>query len=172
MLNSLANGTAQLRGSTTVRGAASVDFSLMASARSFMALTPQDRRLLLRALFLVAAVRAGLALLPFRTVQRLTACADRRARGVHSVARCAWAVRASSRYVPAATCLTQALAAQMLLAESGYDSRVEIGVSKDEQRRFRAHAWVVCGEEIVIGGAEADRYIPLAAWDTTIGRTN
>ncbi len=60
----------------------------------------------------------------------------------------------------------------MLLAESGHDSRVQIGVTKDEHRRFRAHAWVVCGEEIVIGGAEAYRYIPLAAWDTAIGRTN
>ena len=144
----------------------------MASLRGFAALSSQDRSLLLRALFWVAAVRTGLFLLPFRTVRRLTARVSRRAAPIHSVGRCTWAVRASSRYVPAATCLTQALAAQVLLAESGYDSRIEIGVTKDEHRRFRAHAWVVCGEEIVIGGAEAHHYVPLAAWDTTIGRTN
>jgi hypothetical protein len=74
--------------------------------------------------------------------------------------------------VPGATCLTQALAAQVLLAQSGYHSRIEIGVTKDDERHFRAHAWVVCGNEIVIGGAEVDRYVPLAAWETTMGRTN
>jgi hypothetical protein len=144
----------------------------MASLKAFANLSSQDRSLLLRALVLLAAVRTGLFRLPFRTVQRLTARARRRAASIHSAGRCVWAVRASSRYVPGATCLTQALAAQALLAESGHDSRIEIGVTKDEHRRFRAHAWVVCGEEIVIGGAEADRYVPLAAWDTTIGRTN
>jgi hypothetical protein len=152
--------------------AASVAFSLMGSLKSFMALHPQDRSLLLRALLLVAAVRACLFLLPFRTLQRLTANRNRRSRQIHPVARCAWAVRAASRYVPAATCLTQALAAQALLAEQGYDSRIEIGVTKDEHGRFRAHAWLVCGEEIVIGGAEAYRYVPLAAWHNTMGRTN
>ena len=128
--------------------------------------------MLFRALFLVLAVRIGLFLLPFRAIQHMTARVGRHASAVHSVFRCAWAVRASSRYVPAATCLTQALAVQVLLAESGYDSRIEIGVNKDERRRFQAHAWVVCRGEIVIGGAEADRYVPLAAWDKTIGRAS
>ena len=72
-----------------------------------------------------------------------------------------WAVRAVSRYVPGATCLTQALAAQALLTQSGRDSRIEFAVKKDEQRRFLAHAWVVCGEQIVIGRAEAEGYQPL-----------
>jgi hypothetical protein len=144
----------------------------MAGLKRFTALSSRDRTLLLRAFFLVAAVRAGLFLLPFRTVKRLSARTRLRARTVHPVERCAWAVRASSRYVPGATCLTQALAAQVLLAESGYHSRLEIGVRKDEHRRFRAHAWVVCREQIVIGGAEAFCYVPLAAWDTNIGRTH
>jgi hypothetical protein len=145
----------------------------MSSLKRFAALSPRNRSLLLRALFLVAAVRTGLFLLSFRTVKRMTAkTIVRRAAPMHSAACCAWAVRAASRYVPGATCLTQALAAQMLLAESGYDSRIEIGVAKDEQRRFRAHAWVLCGEEIVIGADEAYRYVPVAAWDATIERTN
>jgi hypothetical protein len=125
----------------------------------------------MRALLLVATVRIGLFLMPFRFIQRL-AGGSRRRMPIYPVGRCVWAVRATSRYVPRATCLTQAVAAQVLLAESGYDSRIEIGVTKDEHRQFRAHAWVVCGEEIVIGGAEVDHYVPLAAWDTTIRRIN
>ena len=36
-----------------------------------------------------------------------------------------------SRYLPGATCLTQALAAQALLTQSGFPSQVEIGVAKE-----------------------------------------
>ena len=145
---------------------------MMRRLNRFAALDAQDRNLLLRALLLVAAIRAGLCLLPFRLVQRLTARTSMDTAAIHPVGKYVWAVRAASRCVPGATCLTQALAAQMLLARSGYDSRIEIGVTKDDARRFRAHAWVVCGDQIVIGGAEVDRYVPLAAWETPIGRTN
>jgi hypothetical protein len=144
----------------------------MRRLKRFAALGSQDRVLLLRALFLVATLRAGLCLLPFRVVQRLTGKACKGAAAIHSVGQHVWAVRAASRCVPGASCLTQALAAQVLLARSGYDSRIEIGVTKDEQRRFRAHAWVVCGDEIVIGGAQVDRYVPLAAWENIIERTH
>ena len=145
---------------------------MMRRLKRFATLASQDRILFLRALLLVSAIRAGLCLLPFRVVQRLTARACRDAAAIQPAGLYVWAVRAASRCVPGASCLTQALAAQVLLARSGYDSRIEIGVTKDEQRRFRAHAWVVCGNEIVIGGAEVDRYVPLAAWETIIGRSN
>jgi Transglutaminase-like superfamily len=136
----------------------------------FAALSSQERRLFFRALFLVGAVRAGLWLLPFRVVRRLIGGSSQHAGTIGSVAQCVWAVRASSRFVPGATCLTQALTAQALLARSGYESRLEIGVTKDEAGRFRAHAWVVFAGAIVIGGAEADRYVPLTAWNRTMGR--
>jgi hypothetical protein len=145
---------------------------MMRRLKRLAALGSQDRILLLRAFLLAGAIRAGLCLLPFRVVQRLTGNVRRRATAIQPAGRYVWAVRAASRCVPGATCLTQALAAQVLLAQSGYNSRVEIGVSKDEQRRFHAHAWVVCGNKIVIGGAEVDHYVPLAAWETTIGRTH
>jgi hypothetical protein len=76
-----------------------------------------------------------------------------------------------SRRVPGASCLTQALAAQVLLAQSGYDSRVEIGVERNQHGRFQAHAWLVCGDEVVLGGAEAERYVPLASWKSSPERT-
>jgi hypothetical protein len=144
----------------------------MRRLKRFMSLCREDRLLLLRAFFLVGAIRAGLCLLPFRIVRRLTGNASQSAAPMLPLGRCIWAVRAVSRCVPGATCLTQALAAQVLLARYGYDSRIEIGVAKDEQRRFRAHAWVMCGDEIVIGEVDLEHYVPLAAWDTTIERTD
>src|SRR3970282_172740 len=107
----------------------------MRRLKRFVALCPKDRILLLRTLFLVGAIRAGLCLLPFRIVRRLAGNVNKRAAPIFPVERYVGAVRAVSRCVPGATCLTQALAAQALLAQSGYNSRIEIGVNKDEHRR-------------------------------------
>jgi hypothetical protein len=69
-----------------------------------------------------------------------------------------------SHYLPGATCLTQALAAQALLTHSGFPSLVEIGVSKDELQRFHAHAWVVCQGQVVLGERKLERYNSLMVW--------
>ena len=71
------------------------------------------------------------------------------------------AVRTAARYVPGATCLTQALALQAMLTRHGYASSLHIGVEKGPDRAFGAHAWVRCGDEIMIGGDDSDRYAPL-----------
>jgi hypothetical protein len=94
-----------------------------------------DRQLLVEAALLLGALRVGLWLLPFRLVRRLAGRAggehagpsdDRRA----APERIAWAVGAASRYVPAATCLAQALAAQALLGRHGYPAVLRIGVAR------------------------------------------
>ena len=131
--------------------------------KRYMGLSVAEKILLFRALFLVSAIRLGLCLLPFRVLQRFTQKENRSSNAAYSVSQYVWAVRAVSRYVPGATCLTQALAAQALLTQSGRDSHIEFAVKKDERRRFLAHAWLVCGEHIVIGRAEAEGYQPLEA---------
>ena len=59
--------------------------------KKLAALVPRIEAYLLRALFLVAAVRTGLFLLPFRTVKRMTARAAAVPLPMHSAASCAWA---------------------------------------------------------------------------------
>lgn len=55
--------------------------------------------------------------------------------------------------VPGASCLTQALALQWLMARSGYACELLVGVRRDETGRFAAHAWVACNGRIVLGAA-------------------
>lgn len=128
-------------------------------------LAPADRRLLLEAIPLVLAIRLGLWLLPFRTLRRLLEKAVSEDRGPDGedriVERVAWAVKAASRRVPAATCLTQALAAQVLLRRRGLSPRLHIGVAKDENARLLAHAWVESEGRIVVGGRGHKRYTSL-----------
>jgi hypothetical protein len=38
---------------------------------------------------------------------------------------------------------------------------MHIGVEKEQGRPLGAHAWVQCGDRILIGGDESERYAPL-----------
>lgn len=123
--------------------------------RRWQSLPALDRRLLLEAVALVLGVRLGLWLLPFPSLRRLLARAGNRraaARDVMpSARRIALAVGVASRYVPAATCLTQALAAQALLERHGHAAECRIGVAKAGAAGLQAHAWVTSGGQVLIG---------------------
>jgi hypothetical protein len=75
------------------------------------------------------------------------------------VDRIAWAVSLAGRYVPRATCLTQALAMQILLKREGIAVQLHLGVAKDEQGRVTAHAWLEQDGRVLIGGGSLESYI-------------
>jgi hypothetical protein len=71
------------------------------------------------------------------------------------------AIRRASRIVPGATCLVQALGGWWMFKARRIPAQVRIGVDKNEQG-FSAHAWLVIGETVVLGGADsAARYVVL-----------
>jgi hypothetical protein len=75
-----------------------------------------------------------------------------------AVARLGWAVRAASRRIPRASCLTQALSAQLLLARRGLSSELKIGVTRDPVKGFAAHAWVLVEGRVLVGGRDTARF--------------
>jgi hypothetical protein len=134
----------------------------------FLAISASDKLLLLRCVSVVAVVRLGLSLLSYRTLVRwLPKSRDTAPKGYDELRRVGWGVRNASRIIPGASCLTQALAAQFLLARSGHQSRIRIGVAKDVDGRFLAHAWLISDGRLVIGGksAELRRYRSLVDLD-------
>jgi hypothetical protein len=145
----------------------------MRRLRHFFSLSAADRRLLVRTLFLVVAVRLGLTLLSYRTLRRLIPrLFPRVTSGTANVispscmGRYMWAVRSTARFVPAASCLTQAIAAQVLLAHHGEKTCLRIGVAKDEKGQFKAHAWIESQDRVVIGGTlSTEIYTPIAAFE-------
>ena len=137
----------------------------MRRLRRFARLPWSEKSLLLRALLVVSSTRLGLWLLPIGALRRI-ALSDREKRnGANSIAELVWAVKAVSRYVPTATCLTQALALQWLLVRSGHTSRIRLGARKGFKGKFQAHAWVECEGRVVMGGVAAKDYAPLTAWE-------
>jgi hypothetical protein len=129
--------------------------------KRWLNLAAGERALLLRALFAVSLARVSLWTVSVNAARRIVASGVGSG-GATSVERLVWAVKVTSRYVPGATCLTQALALQALLTQAGHESRVEIGVAKTADQ-LEAHAWVICRNQIVIGGPETTRYSRLAA---------
>lgn len=112
----------------------------------------------------VAGARLAVALLPWRLVARL---ADRAASvRTGQTSQPAWRVAARtvrlSAYVPGASCLTQALAARVLLAWHGHASDVRFGVRRDGSVLV-AHAWLEHRGQVLVGGPDVAQYATLAA---------
>ena len=139
----------------------------MKMIRKFAGLPLTERRLLIRTAIVLGLMRVGLWFLPFR---RLTALLRRnrlrlRPADATSPDRIGWAIRVASRYVPRATCLAQALTALILLEGAGRPARFYIGVARNGEKPFQAHAWVKSQDDFIVGGHELQQYAPLLVWE-------
>lgn len=135
----------------------------------FRSLPAADRTLFVIALLAIASVRVGLWLTSFRRVRRSL---TRIARPTGSpdptpgeVDRIGWAVRSAARFVPGATCLPQALAAEAILRRRGHPADMRLGVKRGDDG-VEAHAWVESYGRVIVGDGDLDRFEPLEASDT------
>jgi hypothetical protein len=117
---------------------------------------------------LVAGVRLGLWVAPCPVVRRLAHRWGRRTshRSPHGQAppeALVRAVRRVGRLVPRASCLTQALAAEVLLGRAGHTPRLRIGLRREDSGALSAHAWVENGGDVVLGDREVECFTPLPA---------
>ena len=139
----------------------------------FLRLPLSRQGLFWRTLPLVWIIRLGLWVLPFAVMKRFAARIARRPNlpsvespTLEQLRELVWAVERASERVPQATCLTQALAIQILLARRGYHSQIHIGVAKNKEGLFQAHAWVECEGRILVGGRNGlSNWAPLTALD-------
>lgn len=134
--------------------------------RKLLRLTAAERRHLLVALLLLWAVRLALWMLPFRAVLRHIADSGLAPDGPgrtnpQLVERDVWVVKVASRYVPRATCLTQAVTLMLLLRRHGQPASLRIGVARDGSAPLSAHAWVESQGRVLIGDTGRQRYTPL-----------
>lgn len=111
----------------------------MKQLRKFFDLPSTDRKLFLEAGITIVAIKAALWVLPFRTLRRLRATDAVKMKKPISAntGRVAWAVSAASRYVPQASCLTQALTARSLLARRCCPASLSIGVARGSEGRLK-----------------------------------
>jgi acetylornithine deacetylase/succinyl-diaminopimelate desuccinylase-like protein len=136
----------------------------MAGLVRFLGLSGPDRRLVLRAAAWLAVVRLALWTRPFARVRELVAVAADTTSRAPAVApgRLAWAIEAAAQAVPGASCLTQALAAEIMLERSGEHPELKIGVATDREA-FEAHAWLELDGRPLVGARDLERYAELGA---------
>jgi hypothetical protein len=134
--------------------------------RKFLLLPSTDRTLLIGAALLLGAIRLGLCLLSFQTIRRILArlaSPINRSPKAGSVSpqQIARAVEVAAQYIPS-TCLSQALATQVLLERAGFSAYLRIGLAKKKGGQLEGHAWVESQGKIVIGALEdLPRFIAL-----------
>lgn len=131
----------------------------------FRRLSPAKRRLLLAALARVGLARLALWAGPLPRARALVGQLKGRARPEFSPEHLAWAVRVSSRCVPRATCLVQAVALGAMLAQNGEASQLVIGVALQENGTFGAHAWVEWQGRTLIGETASPQFQQLLVID-------
>jgi hypothetical protein len=142
----------------------------MSRVGKFLKLSLADKLLLLRCVFVVGGVRLGLTLFSYNALKRWLATATAAASASDPEARrIGWGIDTAARLIPGATCLTKAFAAQLLLARSGYQSQMRIGVARDAQGQFIAHAWLISNGRVVVGGASEDLQRYVALTDLSLG---
>ena len=121
-----------------------------------------DKWLLLRAAAWLAVARIRLVSTPFsRLSERLSADGDlaQEAPDEDVLRRIGVAVRVAAGHVPwRSDCFPQTIAARMLLKRFGYASTIHIGVEHVDKDDLAGHAWLTCGETVVIGGKDLHRY--------------
>lgn len=75
---------------------------------------------------------------------------------MHDLREVAWSVTRTSRLVPGATCLTQALAGDWLLARRGRDAEIRLSLPAGTDDGFRPHAWLLGNDTIILGGTREE----------------
>jgi hypothetical protein len=139
-----------------------------------LALSPIQRSMLRHAFPVVLGVRIALWLVPVRRIlgyaaARAASAGRTSPRADLPLATTAWSVRVVSRRIPGASCLTQAIAGQILLARQGISSVLHLGVARSPEEGMRAHAWLDCQGQTVLGGQVAGEYARFPGLDTVLG---
>jgi hypothetical protein len=104
----------------------------------------------------LAAAKLVVTALPFERWRRVLQRAPRAAAGPAPehlrVAELVWAVdRVSARFPQALTCLPRAIATRWMMEHRRWPATLEIGVRRDAQGKFEAHAWVEHEGRVIMG---------------------
>ena len=155
---------------------------MMGRSASKMSRGAAEMLMACEALALLAIFRAGLALLPARTIirgitrgrpeaaregEKAPAGLGRteRQREQDVARRVEWAVAAAARHsVVEFVCFPQALAGYVMLRRRGVASELVYGVARSPEGSLMAHTWLMVGDKFVTGGEQAAEFSEIERW--------
>ena len=130
----------------------------------------RDRLLLAEAALALVGARLVMLVVPFRRIApRLgETMGDSPAEDPadpRGLRRIGWAVGVAGRALPFhCSCLTEAIAAKVMLKRRGVTSTLYLGLAKDGQSQLEAHAWLRCGSSVLTGGGTSEGYTVIASF--------
>lgn len=140
-------------------------------AGKFFKRSGPDRRLFLKAFWLLGLAQSALLVFPFRRIApflgqvmcespgRVPAESDVLA------ARISRAVETAARYTPwESKCLVRAIAVKIMLNRRNIPNTLYLGLANDGEKGLSAHAWIRCGERILTGGPGCERFTVVATF--------
>jgi hypothetical protein len=125
----------------------------------FVGLARAERRLFLEAVIWLGLFRAVLVSVPFRGIaphlgahMAETPSGEEMPEKQRLAKEVARAVSRADRHVPwEAKCLVQAMAGKKMLKRRGIETTLYLGLAKNEEAGLQAHAWLRCGDKILLG---------------------
>ena len=129
----------------------------------------REQALVAEAAATLLLIRVLLTFLPFERWRALLAPRSQTSTepaSLETARQIAWAVQRVSQRLPlSVACLARALAVQQMLGRRRLPSQLRIGVHRDDQGAFGAHAWVECDGDVLIGALpNLDEYSLLPTW--------
>lgn len=128
----------------------------------FRALSSAEKWTLLHATVWLALARLMLSAMPFRKLAaRLSRVQDpaNDEPDPELLARVSFALRTAASTVPwRSDCFPQSIAGRMLLRHHGHSSTIHLGVDRSGYDELLGHAWLTCGDTVITGGDDLDRY--------------
>jgi len=124
----------------------------------YVRLSRKEKKLFGRAILLLISWRIRLAYQSFERAARHNSQASAQffaSRPQSSPSqRIAALLDAAARIIPFSTCLSKALAGNVLFSSHGYKTKLHIGVSKENDGSLKAHAWLTLDDKIITGFVE------------------
>lgn len=129
--------------------------------KGFFQLSQDRKSLLIRSVVLTLSIRIFLYVLPFSRIHSIF----NRIGKVHitqdkpkQIRDIIWSVKVAANHIHGATCLVQAITAQILMTHYKHNSTLRIGVNKSD--KFKAHAWIEMDNKIILGESPVD-FVPI-----------
>ncbi len=135
--------------------AASWNQTILQRLLKFRMLSNEYRKCLLTSCVVLAFVKLGLVTIRYNRLRRMIPPATEDAPAA-LLDKLGWCIPRAARFIWGASCLTQALAMQMILAKKGYRTELCIGARRNPDGVFLAHAWLRSNGRVVLGGSETE----------------
>ena len=144
----------------------------MNALRKFLALSWEERFLLLEAYYYLGWARFTLLRVPFKQIAprlgrqlKKEEIPSQNVPPTELATQVGWAVDVMSHRTPwESACLAQTMAGKFMLRRRGVSSLLYLGTKKDEFGEFVAHAWLQSGNKILLGGGGAQTFVVLSTF--------